>query len=59
MDKGVDVHAQANPTQLEYLRKSYRKKKARTVCIFIIYLIYFIKMMNLGKTYGIIENKCH
>ena len=27
MDKGVDVHAQANPTQLEYLRKSYRKKK--------------------------------
>ena len=31
MDKGVDVHAQANPTQLEYLRKSYRKKKVRTV----------------------------
>jgi len=29
MDKGVDVHAQANPTQLEYLRKSYRKKKEK------------------------------
>ena len=54
MDKGVDVHAQANPTQLEYLRKSYRKKKVRSLKGLLLYVT-----MNLGKTHGIIENKCH
>merc|ERR1711953_1443254 len=28
MDKGIDVHAQAGPTQLAVLRKSYKTKKA-------------------------------
>ena len=31
MDKGVDVHPQANPTQLAVLRKSYTTKKVRTI----------------------------
>ena len=42
MDKGVDVHAQANPTQLEYLRKSYRKKKVVRF-LYHLYVEYFFR----------------
>ena len=52
MDKGVDVHAQANPTQLEYLRKSYRKKKV----VRFLYYLYVERFLQEKHTESLKTN---
>ena len=59
MDKGVDVHPQANPTQLAVLRKSYKTKKVFLLefmpfsqkCPFLIHL--------LDQTYRSAQVECY
>ena len=62
MDKGVDVHPQANPTQLAVLRKSYKAKKVREIFCnggFFHYEQLVYKNNLFGEFLYVKQNSCN
>ena len=50
MDKGVDVHPQANPTQLAVLRKSYTTKKVNYFLLILLQSLTSILLKHYTHT---------